>query len=341
MSALFLFASLGVVNGILLSMYLFSKQPRNIVDVYFGALILALSVRIGKSVLVHFDPEMDRLILQIGLSACAFIGPFFYLYAKSLHRDEQGFRRNDGIMLAILLLAVVVTGSIFPYRTDPQFWKLYMVKGIYLVWVTFLLLGLYQSRTIFKKLFSAQSQLEEEEKYVVGIAFSVIFITITYQIALFATGYTYIWGSIIFSVSFYYLLGRKLLSKKELTPKPVAQTPLENGTELFQKVEILMVSKKPFMNPRLKLDELASQVDMSRHVLSRVLNEEYELGFSHYIKAHRVNEAKRLIEIRHELSLEGIGFEAGFNSKSSFFDAFKKVTELTPAAYKRSITADK
>ncbi|OEK00398.1 hypothetical protein BFP97_02215 [Roseivirga sp. 4D4] len=339
MSALFLFASLGVINGVLLSLYLLTKKGRHIVDIYFGGLILALCIRIGKSVLVHFDRDTDKLILQIGLSACLFIGPFFYLYAKSLKKNELHFKRADGFLLSTLLLAIIVIGLTFPYRTNPGFWNLYLVKGIYIVWAGFVAAGLYYTRSLFTKAFGDYGQLKADERYILGIALSVIFITITYQIALFVDGYTYIWGSIIFSISFYYLALRKLLGKQALTPK-TTQAPLEEGAKLFENVEQFMVDRKPFINPKLKLDDLALQVGMSRHLLSRVLNEEYKHGFSHYVKAHRVNEAKQLIEVRHELSLEGIGFEAGFNSKSSFFEAFKKITHLTPSAYKKTLLPD-
>lgn len=339
MSALFLFASLGVINGILLSSYLLANKNKSITEVYFAGLILALSLRIGKSVLMFFDRDLDKTILQIGLSACLFIGPFFYLYTRSLQQDTQVAKKQDKALLFLLLIAVIVLGVILPYRTHPEFWNGYMVKGIYAVWSFFVLLGLYNNRAVFAQFFHKPAKLKEEERYILGIALSVVFITITYQFALYVEGLTYIWGSIIFSVSFYYLAGRKLLAKKALTPK---STPsLDNAKALLQRVETMMVTKKTFKNPKLKLDELAEHAGMSRHLLSRLLNEEYKHGFSHYIKTHRVNEAKNLIEFRHDLSLEGIGFEAGFNSKSAFFEAFKKVTQLTPAAYKKSLEGQK
>lgn len=340
MSALFLFASLGVINGVLLSLYLLTKRSKQLLDIYFGGLILSLCIRIGKSVLVHFDRDMDKLILQIGLSACLFIGPFFYLYARSLQDGNQVHKKKDTLLLVILAVAVIVIGVIMPYRTEPDFWNTYMVKGIYIIWGIFALMGLYHTRSVFRQLFQAPFQLSQEKRYVLGIALSFLFITITYQIALFVDGFTYIWGSIIFSISFYYLVGRKLVAKKALTPRNTS-TPLENASELFQQVEALMAAQKPFINPKLKLDDLAVEAGVSRHILSRVLNEEYHHGFSQYIKEHRVSEAKELIKVRHELSLEGIGFEAGFNSKSAFFEAFKKVTGHTPSAYKKSISTEK
>ncbi len=340
MSFLFLFASLGVINGVLLSIYLMARKQNRVTDMYFAGMMLMLCIRIGKSVLVYFNESTDRLILQVGLSACLFIGPFFYLYTRALQQSESNFKKKDLLLLATLLLAIVTLGLIYPYPSRPEIWNNYMVRGIYVVWAFFLVLGFYQLGSVFKKAWRSPFKLDPRERYILAIALSMLFITLTYQFALFIKGFTYIWGSLIFSLSFYYLAGRVLLSPKPVIPKAGTQPPLENGAALFAQVEELMHTKKPFLNPKLKLDELAVMADLSRHQLSRVLNEEYEHGFSHYIKAHRVNEARRLIKVRHELSLEGIGYEAGFSSKSSFFEAFKKITHTTPSAYKKSLSQE-
>jgi transcriptional regulator GlxA family with amidase domain len=146
--------------------------------------------------------------------------------------------------------------------------------------------------------------------------------------------FTYIWGALIFSFTLYFLLGRVLLTSKFSTPKP--DQPLENAAVILHELNVFMDSKKPYANQKLKLDDLAVQAGLSKHTLSKLLNEEYKYGFAHYIKEFRVKEAQRLIHTRNELSLEGIGFEAGFNSKSSFFDAFKKITKATPSEYRKA-----
>ena len=329
MSILFLLASLGVVNGVLLGFYLIVKKKKTVTETYFGLLLLALSIRIGKSVLFYFDREVDLLILQIGLSACVFIGPFFYLYSKALQRHEQNFKRQDVLLLIALLVMIVGVGLRFPYRSFPGIWNGYIIYGIYAVWALFTLIGLYYNSKVLQP-----KKMNGGQQYVAAIAVAMLFITCTYQAALFV-GFTYIWGALIFSFTFYYLLGRALLTSKPITPKAPAQI-LENGSELLNRVNDLMEKQKPFISQGLKLDELAAQVDMPKHTLSRVLNEVYKHGFSHYIKEHRVSEAKRLIASRPDLSLEGIGYEAGFNSKSAFFEAFKKITNCTPAEYKKT-----
>ncbi|MEP1097664.1 MAG: helix-turn-helix domain-containing protein [Cyclobacteriaceae bacterium] len=333
MSILFLFASLGVVNGLLVGVFLIVRKPRSVSDSYFGGLLLALSIRIGKSVFFYFSEEVDQLILQVGLSACVFIGPFFYLYAKSLRKNEQNFNPFDILILLVLLAAIVVVGVIFPYRIFPEIWNGSIIYWIYSFWILFTLLGLYQSVKLFKTKTTLANRIGASERYFGAIVVAVLFITTTYQIALFF-GFAYIWGALTFSFTFYYLGGRAFLSRKSIAPKVLP--PLENSAELLRQVDNLMDKEKLYMNQGLKLDLLAERVGMSKHLLSRVLNEEYEHGFSHYVKKHRVNEAKQLIHSRPELSLEGIGYEAGFSSKSAFFEAFKKIAHCTPAEFKKA-----
>ncbi|MEO1053229.1 MAG: helix-turn-helix domain-containing protein [Bacteroidota bacterium] len=332
---LFLFASLGVVNGTLVGFYLLFRKHCLPADRYFGALLLAICIRIGKSILYYFNRDTDLLVLQIGLSACIFIGPLFFLYLKSLRFRDKVFRRNDLILLATLGTAIIAVGIIYPYRSFPEVWNGYIIYGIYATWMLFLILGLIHGAKLLSKSSLPAQPKKGNSRYLLAIIVAMCFITLTYQAALFV-GFTYIWGSLIFSLSFYYLAGRMLLSTKPLTPRNIAQ-PLTNASELMRKVDQLMVKEKPFMSKGLKLEELAEMAGMSKHLLSRLLNEAYQHGFAHYVKTHRVKEAKQLIQSRPELSLEGIGYEAGFSSKSAFFEAFRKIEMCTPAVYKKSL----
>ena len=335
MSPLFLFASLGVVNGLILAIYLLVKKQRSVADMYFAGLLLALCLRIGKSVWVYFDPELDKLILQIGLSACHFIGPFYFLYSKAVYNHQTRILKFDRHLLQFLLIGILVAGVQMPYRAYPEFWNETMVPGLYIIWAGFSLVGLYQNRVAFQRLVSAKQKLTDMDKHMLGISLAYLFITFTFQFALFVKGITYIWGSIIFSASFYYLIIRALIIKKTPVPNTLNLPPLNDGKALLAKLDQMMQEDKPHLDPKLKLDHLASQAELTRHTLSRLLNEEYAHGFAHYVKSYRLEEAKRLILTRNELSLEGIGYEAGFNSKSAFYEAFKNEVGMTPARFKK------
>jgi len=75
---------------------------------------------------------------------------------------------------------------------------------------------------------------------------------------------------------------------------------------------------------------------ISVHHLSNILNNRFEKNFSDFINAYRVEEAKRVLSLDQftKMTLEAIGYECGFGSKSSFNKAFKKITNFTPSEYR-------
>ena len=335
MNLLFLLGGLGVCNGFIVAIYLLSKRQKSVSDVYFAGLILALCIRIGKSVFFYFSTETDRLVLQIGLSACIFIGPFFYLYVKSLRHQEKQFKKTDITILLLLLVFIVSIGLIFPYHSYPAYWNPEIVQVIYAVWLVFFLLGMSEIRKLIGPDFLNFKKLKSEQQYLMMVAIGFTLITLTYQLALYVS-FTYIWGAFIFSFFFYALTIRAIKKDKSIAPQP-SPRKLSNGSDLLDRMNELMINEKLFTDQDLKLDQLASRLSISRHTLSQVMNEIYPSGYAHYIRNFRIEEAKILIQNRPELSLEGIGYEAGFKSKSVFFDSFKKIVGCTPAAYKKQL----
>lgn len=69
------------------------------------------------------------------------------------------------------------------------------------------------------------------------------------------------------------------------------------------------------------------------HQLSQVLNDNMGKNFTVFINEYRINEACNIIVSDNKLTLEGIGYEVGFNSKSTFFSTFKKLKGTTPAMF--------
>lgn len=103
----------------------------------------------------------------------------------------------------------------------------------------------------------------------------------------------------------------------------------------------VMNNQKPFLNPELSLFKLASQLDISSHQLSYIINKGFNENFYQFINRYRIEEAKKLIQdpkMQH-LNLTGIAFEVGFNSKTVFYTTFKKNTNQTPSEFKKANVA--
>ena len=332
---LFLTASIGVVHGLLLGGYTLTKKAKVPADLYFGGLLLVLSIRIGKSIVYYFDPTISKVVLQMGLSACIFIGPLFAFYVRAKMDKASRVGKPQKIIVGGLLLFVVVVGWLFPYQSHPDVWNEQIIIVIYGVWLLFFLLGIKRSWPLLQQL-SRPKKFDASQKYLLGVVVGMSFITATYQFAYHVSGFTYLWGALIFTFSFYFLAIREFLLARELRrvrAKKSFQTE-EVDQVSFQKIEMLITQQKLYRNPKLQLKDLASAAGVSSHYLSRLLNEVYPHGFSQYVNEKRVAEAQQLMSHADHLSLEGIGYEAGFNSKSAFFRIFKKTTGRTPAQYK-------
>ncbi len=112
----------------------------------------------------------------------------------------------------------------------------------------------------------------------------------------------------------------------------------EQKKAIYDKLLDLMEYGRVFLNHDLSIEDLAEKLDTNRRYLSQVVNEMHGSNFSTFINEYRVKEARRLLldpEKRH-FSLEGIAHSAGFNSRISFNNAFKKITGLTPAYFQKS-----
>lgn len=112
----------------------------------------------------------------------------------------------------------------------------------------------------------------------------------------------------------------------------------EQKEAIYQKLLELMEYNRVFLNHDLNVEDLAEKLNSNRRYLSQVVNELHGSNFSTFINTYRVKEARRLLldPEKFHLSLEGIAHAAGFNSRISFNNAFKKITGLTPAFFQKS-----
>ena len=107
--------------------------------------------------------------------------------------------------------------------------------------------------------------------------------------------------------------------------------------EIISKLKSVMNEKKLFLNSDLTLKELADSISIQSYQLSKMLNDEMNQNFYDFVNGYRIEEVKRRLidEDYSNLSILGIAFECGFNSKSVFNTVFKKNTNMTPSEFKK------
>lgn len=109
----------------------------------------------------------------------------------------------------------------------------------------------------------------------------------------------------------------------------------EQADLLHGALKQLMEREKFYTEPELSLNMLATKLNIHPNYLSQIINEKEGLSFFDYINTLRVNEFKRLMleKDQTQFTLISVAYECGFNSKSSFYKNFKKLTGQSPTDF--------
>lgn len=340
---LFFFSALGAFNGILLGLYfLFFIRPKQLTTYLLGGLILALSIRIGKSVLYHFNPDLGPIYLQIGLSACALIGPLLLMYLRSSlypETDQDGWWRwHLGAWLGLLIIG----GFFFSFSSHRSLWDYFFIQFIYLQWLVYLSLSGALLWYWWNDQRSVRKGWTKHAIWTLSMYLGIVLVWIAYWFCGF---FNYIMGPILFSLILYFQLLLFLLGRgrsNRLLQDPVKYQNRKIATSeaesLISQLERLMQEQQLYQNPNLKLRDLANQLALPTARLSQLLNDNLGKSFTRYVNEYRVKAAKELLQAKSPFSLEAIAENCGYNSKSTFYAAFKKISGTTPAKYRESLS---
>jgi AraC-like DNA-binding protein len=336
---IFFLSSLGVFNGFLVSMYfLFFEKRKRTQNRLFGFLVLMLTIRIGKSVYSLFSETKDLLIMQIGLSACFLIGVSLFYYLKSSVDNRKKIPITWKFHVLILLLIVLIVGLIKPYRTNIDFWRSFVIF-IYAVWGVYIFISVFVLKNIFQKIFSKNVECTTSELWLIAVFIGNLLIYLAYLIGYF---WLYLIGTLTFSFVFYGLFFFFMFKKNRETifkdiPKKYESKKIENNEaeKLIAELNKVMEQKQFHRNTNIKLNDIALHLNISSHKLSQLLNDNLGKSFALFINECRIDEAKKMLKENNSFTLEAIGFEAGFSSKSTFYATFKKIVGQTPSEYKK------
>lgn len=110
--------------------------------------------------------------------------------------------------------------------------------------------------------------------------------------------------------------------------------------ELNEKLIEFFKTSKPYLNPDLSLQSLASDLSISRHQLSATINMKQNMNFFELVNEYRINEVKELMKKDSEgrMKIYELAYDAGFNSKATFYRIFKQFTGLTPSEYRSKLS---
>jgi AraC-like DNA-binding protein len=115
----------------------------------------------------------------------------------------------------------------------------------------------------------------------------------------------------------------------------------EEANALEAELKRVMDAEKPWKDSELTLPELAERVGSTPHKLSEVLNGQVGQTFYDFVNGYRVREVQRRIAAGEGRTLKilSLALDAGFASKSTFNQVFKKHTSQTPSDFRQTVGA--
>lgn len=358
----------GILQGIIFAIVvLFNKKYTHKSNFYLAALISSFSLNNLQFYCADIGLYDSVFFYNyVFIPFCLVIPVFFYLYiVKSLYPENKiTFKQKllfvpfyIGLFFCVLYKIFVglnyreeVLNFFYPIPNIIEFLAIIFNQIIYVI--VFFKIKKFEKRNNEFTLDSIKIKLNWLKKIVVflfGLTFIWLFLMLKTVIIDTKVNFYPLWIGI--SILTYWLgyIGiykfgiieeRKNLKKYSKETKASYSIVEKQKSSHIITFEHLIINQKRFLDSDLTLDIIAEELSLSKSYLSRIINAELGTGFVEYVNTLRVEEAKSYL-LNPDFSnytLESIGIEAGFNSKSAFYSSFKKITGLTPSEFKKEPT---
>ncbi len=327
MTSILVISSIAVSHGLFWAVVLIGMNQR-LSNRLLAALLIMISLRVGKSVFGMLIPGNMFFFASIGVVSMSAIGPLLFLFTKSLFDSNYKIKATDWLhfLPAVVLLIFtfipgwgllngtyrIFTASVLAYiivtliflwnnresfRADDMKWKwtMFIIAGNFILWITYVCQLLFYQPLVYQ---------------LIVISAALIF----------------------YSLSWYAIPRSRLFIAEPQKKFSDAQTYQELGA----RIRGLLNDEEIFVNTDLTVSTLASRLKVPAYMASRAINQYFNKSFSEVVVEYRIRKAERLLvaDSQKSLTIEAIAFESGFNTLSAFYKAFKKINNVTPSQYR-------
>lgn len=358
----------GVVISVFVCLLMFQKRNKSVAEIFLLLLILSTSYLLFSYLLVLNGNYLKHpSLIVFGFSFPLLSAPLMYLYIK--YQTKPIFFKNTDLLhfLPFVLSNLLFVKFYFlPFETKVEIFKnngadyeiegqikivLIYLSGIcYITW-SFILLYLHKSR--LNKEFSNFDKINFNWLLLLNIGLMMIWILVIFikddniifgYLALYiiCTGYFGLNQVKVFTekdVLYTEKLHVNENTESEVGSKEVSKPYDGNLEGIYLRVVELLREKKLYLNPELKLIDLAILLNIHPNLISKAINYVSEANFYDLVNKMRVEEFINRIkaEDANKYTIIAIAFDSGFNSKATFNRNFKAISGMSPSEFLLSL----
>lgn len=352
-------AWIGFCQGLFAALLMFTKKNRSLPDKILSGWLSLLAIE-------FLTCGIDHEVFGQPLLSSSFLlfNPAMFLYVSSLTRPDFKI-----CWFQLLHLVPFVFFEIFAYSISEPFsmenffvrdnnflFRISFAVANFISWLIYNPLSLVYVHKHRMHLRNEKSNIGKNESlgWVLSVAvFYFVYCAIAFIISVVVyigdvqplLPHIYNYAALLFVVFVlsFYGLRQQDLPKESLASEIVPgykNSLLSDENKEKIKNKILKYFEKPdvYLNPELNMDLLAKLLKVPKYQLTEVLNTVIGKNFFQFVNSYRVEAVKKMLaDPKNNYSIEAIGYECGFSSKSSFYKEFKRITGMTPIVFKNKI----
>lgn len=350
-------AWIGFCQSLFAAINMFAKKNNSLPDKILSGWLMLLAI---EFMTCGIDYELfGKPLLS---SSFLLFNPAIFLYISSLTR--KNFKLSPFQLLHLLPFVFFETYAYItlqPFEMDTFFiqdkyflFRMFFAAATIISWLIYNTISMYYVHRYRKYLQSEWSTIEKGEN--LGWVLAVLIFYVVYCVFAFGIGlatyfanfnpltphiYNYVMLLfLIFVISFYGL--RQTAVIKQLPEKNEESIPYKNSllsvatkSQIKQKLIHYIEIEKAYLNSELNMELLSANLNVPKYQITEVLNTEIGKSFFQFINSYRVEAVKKMLsDPNNKFSIEAIGYDCGFASKSSYYTVFKKFTNDTPLTYR-------
>ncbi len=320
-----------VIQGVTLAIVLFRTKAQS--NLYLGLVIIFFSINQLSEILTGYGLPFSAK--PYGYFFALSYGPLFYFYILSYFGQSKINLSKSAthFLPALASLYFIVFESEF--IAENSLVAGVLTSGQILI---YLVLAVYNYRagqlrvrpklTAKKKDHLSWTKLEMRIFSLIAISIVTIGLSKLMDLSILISQVSII-AVYILIIIFMVIIMYKLLSHTQ-PGKIVA----EGDPSEISRIRNLIEQRQIFSNDALTIAVLADQLDMAPAKLSALINNQFGAPFNQFINQIRIDYAKKEL-LKTDTPIKAIMYDAGFNSRSVFNEAFKRVTNKSPSQYRK------